>query len=95
MLIFFLAALAAGAARCIIPVYNYHPLLVNGVIHSGILVSVLVVMHFVKKIECMCWWTICMVGVLPVHLAINFAIIGNLAQLMDVSHILLNFLSLP
>ena len=51
MLIFFLAALAAGAARCIIPVYNYHPLLVNGVIHSGILVSVLVVMHFVKKLN--------------------------------------------
>jgi hypothetical protein len=34
-------------------------------------------------------------GALPVHLAIHFTIIGDLAQLIRVSHILLNFLSLP
>jgi hypothetical protein len=34
-------------------------------------------------------------GALPVHLAIHFMIIGDLAQLMSVSHFLLNFLSLP
>jgi hypothetical protein len=34
-------------------------------------------------------------GALPVHLAIHFTIIGDLAQLIGVSHILLNFLSLP
>ena len=42
MLIFFLAGLAAGAASAFYLTYNYHPLLINGVIHRGILVSVLV-----------------------------------------------------
>jgi hypothetical protein len=32
---------------------------------------------------------------LPVHLAIHFTIIGDLGQLIGVSHNLLSFLSLP
>jgi hypothetical protein len=94
MLIFFLAGLAAGAASAFYLVYNYHPLLINGVIHSGILVSVLFAMYFAKKLNIRTAG-LYMAGALPVHLAIHFAIIGDLAQLMDVSHILLNFLSLP
>ena len=94
MLIFFLAGLAAGAASAFYLTYNYHPLLINGVIHSGILVSVLVAMYFVKKLNVRAAG-LYVAGVLPVHLAIHFAITGDLAQLMDVSHILLNFWSLP
>jgi hypothetical protein len=94
VLIFFLAGLAAGAASAFYLAYNYHPLLINGVIHSGILVSVLVAMYFAKKLNVRTAG-LYMAGALPVHLAIHFAIIGDLAQLMDVSHILLNFLSLP
>lgn len=93
MLIFFLAGLAAGAASAFYLVYNYHPLLINGVIHGGILVSVLFAMYFAKKLNVRTAG-LYMAGALPVHLAIHFAILGDLAQLMDVSHILLNFLSL-
>jgi hypothetical protein len=94
MLMFFLAGLGAGAASAFYLAYNYHPLLINGMIHGGILVSVLVAMHFVKKLNVRTAG-LYMAGALPVHIAIHFAIIGDLAQLMDVSHILLNFLSLP
>jgi lysylphosphatidylglycerol synthetase-like protein (DUF2156 family) len=94
MLIFFLSGLAAGAASAFYLAYNYHPLLLNGMIHSVILVLGLVTMHFVKKLNV---YTagLYMAGALPVHLAIHFTIIGDLAQLIGVSHILLNFLSLP
>lgn len=94
MLIFFLAGLAAGAASAFYLAHNYHPLLINGAIHSGIFVSVLVAMYFVKKLNVRTAG-VYLAGALSVHLAIHFAIIGDLAQLMGVSHILLNFLSLP
>jgi hypothetical protein len=94
MLIFFLSGLAAGTASAFYLAYNYHPLLLNGVIHGGILVSVLVAMQFVKKLNVRTAG-LYVAGALPVHLAIHFTIIGDLAQLMGVSHILLNFLSLP
>jgi len=94
MLIFFLYGLAAGAASAFYLAYNYHPLLLNGMIHGVILVSGLVALHFVKKLNVFTA-SLYVAGALPVHLAIHFTIIGDLAQLIGVSHILLNFLSLP
>ena len=94
MLIFLIAGAVGGAASAFYLAYNYHPLLVNGAIHGGIFVSPLVAMYFFKKLN------VRTIGLylacaLPVHFAIHFMIIGDLAQLTGVSHILLNFLSLP
>jgi hypothetical protein len=81
-------------AHSILPIITTHPLLVNGAIHGGIFVSPLVAMYFVKKLNVRTIG-LYLAGALPVHLAIHFTIIGDLAQLIGVSHILLNFLSLP
>jgi len=51
-------------------------------------------MHFAKKLSARiagCY----LAGALSVHLAIYFTKIDDIAQLTGVSHILLNFLSLP
>jgi len=94
MLIFLILGVVAGAASALFLAYNYHPLLLNGAIHGAIFVSPLVTMYFVKKLNvCNAGWY--MAGALPVHLAIHFTIIGDLGQLIGVSHNLLNFLSLP
>jgi hypothetical protein len=94
MLIFLLVGIAAGAASAFYFAYNYHPILLNGTIHAGIFASGLVAMYFAKKLNPRTagWYV---AGALPVHLAIHFTIIGDLAQLIGVSHILLNFLSFP
>jgi hypothetical protein len=94
MLIYILAGIAAGAASALYLAYNYHPLLLNGAIHAAIFASGLVAMYFAKRLTAKSagWYV---AGALPVHLAIHFVIIGDLAQLIGVSHILLNFLSLP
>jgi len=94
MLIFLVIGIAAGVASAVYLAYNYHPLLLNGVIHAGIFASGLVVMYFTQKLTARSagWY---LAGALPVHLAIHFTIIGDLAQLIGVSHALLNFLSLP
>jgi hypothetical protein len=94
MLIFLIAGAVGGATSAFYLAYNYHPLLVNGVIHGGIFVSPLVAMYFVKKLNVRTIG-LYLAGALPVHLAIHFTIIGDLGQLIGVSHILLNFLSLP
>ena len=94
MLIFLIAGAVGGATSAFYLAYNYHPLLVNGVIHGGIFVSPLVAMYFVEKLNVRTIG-LYLAGALPVHLAIHFTIIGDLAQLIGVSHILLNFLSLP
>ena len=94
MLIFLIVGAVGGATSAFYLAYNYHPLLLNGVIHGGIFVSPLVAMYFVKKLN-MRSSGLYLAGALPVHLAIHFTIIGDLAQLMGVSHLLLNFLSLP
>ena len=94
MLIFLIVGAVGGATSAFYLAYNYHPLLLNGVIHGGIFVSPLVAMYFVKKLN-MRNSGLYLAGALPVHLAIHFTIIGDLAQLIGVSHILLNFLSLP
>jgi hypothetical protein len=94
MLIFLIAGAVGGATSAFYLAYNYHPLLLNGVIHGGIFVSPLVVIYFVKKLN-VHTTGLYLAGALPVHLAIHFTIIGDLAQLIGVSHILLNFLSLP
>jgi hypothetical protein len=57
-------------------------------------ISLLVPMYFVKKLNVRNT-DLYLAGALPVHLAIHFIIIKDLAQLMGVSHFLLNFLSLP
>ncbi|MDQ3851867.1 MAG: hypothetical protein M3299_03420 [Thermoproteota archaeon] len=94
MLIFLIAGAIGGATSAFYLAYNYHPLLLNGAIHGGIFVSPLVAMYFVKKLNVRTIG-LYLAGALPVHLAIHFTIIGDLAQLIGVSHILLNFLSLP
>ncbi len=94
MLIFLIAGAVGGATSAFYLAYNYHPLLLNGVIYGGIFVSPLVAMYFVKKLN-VHTTSLYLAGALPVHLAIHFMIIGDLAQLTGVSHILLNFLSLP
>lgn len=94
MLIFLFAGIAAGIASALYLAYNYHPILLNGTIHAGIFASGLVAMHIAKRLTARTagWY---LLGALPVHLAIHFTVIGDLAQLMGVSHALLNFLSLP
>jgi hypothetical protein len=94
MLVYLLIGIAAGVVSALYLVYNYHPLLLNGAIHAAIFSSGLVGMYFAKRLTAgnASWY---LVGALPIHLAIHFTIIGDLAQLMDVSHALLNFLSLP
>jgi hypothetical protein len=94
MLIFLIAGIAGGATSALYLTYNYHPLLLNGVIHGGIFVSPLVAMYFIKKLN-MRTASLYLAAALPVHLAIHFTIIGDLNQLIGVSHSLLNFLSLP
>jgi hypothetical protein len=94
MLIFLIVGAVGGATSAFYLAYNYHPLLPNGVMHGGIFVSPLVAMYFVKKLD-MRSSGLYLAGALPVHLAIHFTIIGDLAQLIGVSHLLLNFLSLP
>jgi hypothetical protein len=94
MLIFLIAGAVGGATSAFYLAYNYHPLLLNGAIHGGIFVSPLVAMYFVKKLNVRTTG-LYLACALPVHLAIHFMIIGDLAQLTGVSHILLNFLSLP
>ena len=85
---------AAGTASALYLAYNYQPILLNGTIHAGIFASGLVAMYFAKKLTAMkAGWYIA--GALPVHLAIHFVIIRDLAQFIGVSHILLNFWSLP
>lgn len=96
MLIFLIVGAVGGATSAFYLAYNYHSLLVNGAIHGGIFVSPLVAMYFVKKLKLNVRSSgLYLAGALPVHLAIHFTIIGDLAQLIGVSHILLNFLSLP
>ena len=94
MLMFLIAGAVGGATSAFYLAYNYHPLLLNGAIRGGIFVSPLVAMYFVKKLNVRTGG-LYLAGALPVHLAIHFIIIGDLAQLIGVSHILLNFLSLP
>jgi hypothetical protein len=94
MLIFLIVGAVGGATSAFYLAYNYHPLLLNGAIHGGIFVSPLVAMYFVKKLNVRTSG-LYLAGALPVHLVIHFTIIGDLAQLIGVSHILLNFLSLP
>ena len=94
MLIFLIVGAVGGATSAFYLAYNYHPLLLNGTIHGGIFVSPLIAMYFVKKLNVRSSG-LYLAGALPVHLAIHFTIIGDLAQLIGVSHILLNFLFLP
>jgi hypothetical protein len=94
MLIYLLIGIAAGVASALYLFYNYHPLLLNGAVHAAIFGSGLVAMYFSKKLTAKSagWY---LAGALPVHLAIHFVIIRDLAQLIGVSHILLNLSSLP
>jgi hypothetical protein len=88
------SGLASGAASALYLAYNYHPVLMNGPIHAAIFSAGLVALYFTKKLTVQkAGWYIA--GALPVHLAIHFTIIGNLVQLIGVSHVLLNFSSLP
>ena len=93
MLTYLLIGIAAGVASALYLFYSYHPLLLNGAVHAVIFASGLIAMYIAKRLtaKSAVWY---LAGALPVHLAIHFMIIGDLAQLIGVSHILLNFLSL-
>lgn len=94
MLIYLLIGIAAGVASALYLFYNYHPLLLNGAVHAAIFASGLIAMYLAKRLTAKSagWY---LAGALPVHLAIHFLVIGDIAQLIGVSHALLNFLSLP
>ena len=94
MILFLLAGIAAGTASALYLAYNYQPILLNGTIHAAIFASGLVAMLFAKRLTAKAagWY---LAGALPVHLAIHFVVIRDLAQLTGTSHILLNFLSFP
>jgi hypothetical protein len=94
MLIYLLMGIVAGIASALYLFYNYHPLLLNGAVHAAIFASGLVAMYFAKRLAVKSAG-LYLIGALPVHLAIHFLVIGDLAQLTGVSHALLNFLSLP
>jgi|GEM_PF-4657206 len=67
MLIFPVIGIVAGVVSALYLAYNYHPLLLNGVIHAGIFASGLVVI-FYKEIDCTkcrlvpCWRAPCAFG---------------------------------
>ncbi|MEO9295649.1 MAG: hypothetical protein ABI347_08630 [Nitrososphaera sp.] len=90
-----LAGIAAGAASALYLAFTYHPLLLHGTIHAAIFASGLIAGYFAKVLTVK-KAGLYVAGALPVHLAIHFTIIGDLAQLLTtgVSH-LLNFVSLP
>ncbi len=92
--IFVLAGIGAGTASTLYLAYSYHPILLNGAVHAAIFASGLAAMYFAKELTAKSAG-LYLAGALPVHLAIHFTIIGDLAQLIGVSHILLNFSSLP
>ena len=94
MLIYLLIGIAAGVASALYLFYNYHPLLLNGTVHAAIFGSGFVALYFLNRLtpKSIGWY---LAGALPVHLVIHFVIIRDLAQLIGVSHILPNFLSLP
>jgi hypothetical protein len=85
---------AAGTASALYLAYNYHPILMNGAIHAVIFASGLIALFFAKRLTAKIAG-VYLAGALPVHLAIHFVVIRDLSQLIGVSHILLNFGSLP
>lgn len=89
-----LAGIAAGTASALYLAYNYHPILLQGTIHAIIFASGLIVAYFAKMLTAK-KAGLYVAGALPVHLAIHFLVIGDLAQLIGVSHLLLNLESLP
>ncbi len=78
MLILFLAGIAAGVASALYFFYNYQPILLNGTAHAAIFGSGLVVIFLAKRLTARAagWY---LVGALPIHLAIHFLLIGDLA----------------
>jgi len=93
-LLILLAGVAAGTASGFYFANYYQPVLLNGTIHAAIFGSGLVALLIAHRLTVrMATWYIA--GALPVHLLIHFVVIRDLAQLMGVSHNLLNFASLP
>lgn len=88
------AGIAAGVASALYLLYNYQPILLNGSIHAAIFSSGLAAMYFRKNLSAHNAG-LYIAGALPLHLAIHFFVIGDLAHLIGVSHALLNFSSLP
>lgn len=88
------AGVAAGTSSALYLFYNYQPILLNGAVHAAIFSSGIAAMYFGKRLSAQKagWY---LAGALPIHLAIHFFLIGDLAHLIGVSHFLLNFSSLP
>ena len=88
-----LAGVAAGTASALYLAFTYHPLLLHGTIHAVIFASGLIAGYVTNTLTAR-KAGLYVAGALPVHLAIHFLVIGDLAQLIGVSHVL-NFASLP
>lgn len=88
-----LAGVAAGTASALYLAFTYHPLLLHGTIHAVIFASGLIAGSVTNTLTARKAGRY-VTGALPVHLAIHFLVIGDLAQLIGVSHVL-NFASLP
>lgn len=88
-----LAGVAAGTASALYLAVTYHPLLLHGTIHAVIFASGLIAGYLANALTAKKAGAY-VAGALPVHLAIHFLVIGDLAQLIGVSH-LLNLTSLP
>lgn len=84
-----LAGIAAGAASATYLVFYYQPILLNGAIHAAIFASGLVAMYLARSLTVKKAGAY-VAGALPVHLAIHFAVIGDLTHLIGASHFLLN-----
>lgn len=98
---YLLAGVAAGAASALYLYFNYHPILLQGAVHAAIFASGLVIAVIVARSNMTARKAAAYVaGALPVHLAIHFFVIKDIAQLllpgplaMGVSHFLLNLSS--
>jgi hypothetical protein len=98
---YLLAGVAAGAASALYLYLNYHPILLQGAVHAAIFASGLVIAAVMARAGLTARKVATYVaGALPVHLAIHFFVIKDIAQLllpvppaMGVSHFLLNLSS--
>lgn len=94
MMKWIIAGIAAGTASALYLAYTYHPLLLHGTVHAAIFASGLIAAYFAKSLTAKKVGYY-IAGALPIHLAIHFAAIKDLAQFTGMSHLLLSLLSLP
>jgi hypothetical protein len=95
MIKYVLAGVGAGAASALYLAYSYHPILLHDAIHAFIFSSGLIAMYLAKTLTASKSGYY-IAGALPVHLALHYFVVKDLASLIGtgVSQAL-NFGSLP